>query len=97
MPKPLSPAKVTYKLQTLPGWVKRGDALTKTFKFGGFPESLAFMVRVGFAAEALNHHPEWTNVYNRVIIRLTTHEAGDKVTAKDVDLARKIQALSWAG
>ena len=52
------------------------DALTKTFTFGSFREALSFMVRVGFEAEAMNHHPEWTNVYNCVFIRLSTHDAG---------------------
>lgn len=47
------------------------------------------MVRAGFEAEAVNHHPEWTNVYNRVSVRLTTHDAGGRVTDKDVDLARR--------
>jgi 4a-hydroxytetrahydrobiopterin dehydratase len=51
------------------------------------------MVRVGFEAEAMDHHPDWSNVYNRVRIRLTTHDAGDKVTAKDVDLARRIETI----
>ena len=55
------------------------------------------MVRAGFEAEAMNHHPEWTNGYNRLVIRLNTHDAGGKVTAKDVELARKIQSLSWVG
>jgi 4a-hydroxytetrahydrobiopterin dehydratase len=53
------------------------------------------MVRVGFEAEAMNHHPDWTNVYNRVAIRLNTHDAGGKVTAKDVTLAQKIESLAW--
>ena len=53
------------------------------------------MVRAGFEAEAMNHHPEWTNVYNRVAIRLNTHDAGGKVTAKDVELAKRIQNISW--
>ena len=55
------------------------------------------MVRVSFEAEGMNHHPEWTNVYNRVSIRLNTHDAGGKVTAKDVALAQKIQGISWVG
>jgi 4a-hydroxytetrahydrobiopterin dehydratase len=55
------------------------------------------MVRVGFEAEAMDHHPEWTNIYNRVAIRLNTHDAGGRVTAKDVALAGKIQALVLAG
>jgi 4a-hydroxytetrahydrobiopterin dehydratase len=53
------------------------------------------MTRVAFEAEAMDHHPDWTNVYSRVTVRLTTHDAGSKVTAQDVELARKIQQISW--
>ena len=97
MTKPLTPAKITAALPALSGWKQDGDALAKTFTFGTFREAMSFMVRVGFEAEAADHHPDWTNVYNRVAIRLNTHDAGDKVTAKDVALAKKIQAISWVG
>jgi 4a-hydroxytetrahydrobiopterin dehydratase len=97
MAKPLTKPQIKAALAGLPGWTFERDALAKIFKFGGFREALSFMVRVGFEAEAMDHHPNWTNVYNRVVIRLNTHEAGSKVTAKDVKLAQKIQALSWAG
>ena len=60
---PLSPAKIRAALATLPGWVCERDALAKEFRFANFRDALAFMVRVGFVAEALNHHPEWTNIY----------------------------------
>jgi 4a-hydroxytetrahydrobiopterin dehydratase len=52
-------------------------------------------VRAGFEAEELNHHPEWTNVYNTVAIRLNTHDAGNKVTGKDVELATRLERISW--
>ena len=94
---PLSSEAIASALRGLPGWTFDRDALAKEFKFGSFREAMSFMVRAGFEAEALNHHPDWTNVYNRVAIRLNTHDAGGKVTAKDVELARKIQALSWVG
>jgi 4a-hydroxytetrahydrobiopterin dehydratase len=95
MSKPLPKAKIEAALKSLPGWNFRRDALAKTFKFGSFREALSFMVRVGFEAEAMNHHPDWTNVYNRVAIRLNTHDAGGKVTARDIELARRIQAITW--
>ena len=95
--KPLTTAEITAALGALPGWSFERDALAKTFTFGNFREALSFMVRAGFEAEAMDHHPEWTNVYNRVVIRLNTHDAGGKVTAKDVALAQKIQAVSWVG
>jgi 4a-hydroxytetrahydrobiopterin dehydratase len=97
MAKPLTPAKIAEALRVLPDWRLKRDTLAKTFKFGTFREAMSFMVRVSFEAEAMNHHPEWTNVYNTVAIRLNTHDAGGKVTSKDVALAEKIQAISWVG
>jgi 4a-hydroxytetrahydrobiopterin dehydratase len=95
MSTPLTPEKIKTALASLEGWTLDGDALVKTFEFRSFREALSYMVRVGFEAEALNHHPEWTNVYNRVVVRLSTHDAGDKVTDKDVELAKKFQSISW--
>ncbi len=92
---PLSTAAITYELATLSGWTQDGDVIVKAFAFGSFREALSFMVRVGFEAEARHHHPDWRNVYNEVTIRLSTHEAGGKVTSKDIDLARAIDAISW--
>lgn len=70
-----------------------GTALEKEFRFGSFPEALSFMLRAGFAAERLNHHPEWRNVYNRVDVRLTTHDTGG-LTEKDLALAAEMDTLS---
>ena len=97
MSTPLTAAEIETALATLPGWSQDGDALVKSFKFGSFREAMSFMVRVSFEAEALDHHPEWSNVYNRVTIRLNTHDAGGKITAKDVELAQRIQKISWVG
>ena len=97
MNTPLAAKEIQAALATLPGWKKRRDALAKGFKFGTFREAMSFMVRVSYEAEAMNHHPEWSNVYNRVVIRLNTHDAGGKITAKDVELARHIQKISWVG
>lgn len=97
MESPLSSAEIQQALSALPGWHHEADALAKTFELGSFREAFSFMTRVAFEAEALDHHPEWTNVYKRVSIRLNTHAAGGKVTARDVALARRIQALSWVG
>ena len=95
MSTPLTPEKIKSALASLEGWTLDRDALVKTFEFRSFREALSYMVRVGFEAEALNHHPEWTNVYNRVVVRLSTHDADDKVTEKDVELAKKFQSISW--
>src|SRR5215207_1354913 len=97
MSTPLKPEEISQACTRLAGWKFDRDALTKTFKFGSFREALSFMVRIGFEAEELNHHPEWTNVYNRVVVRLNTHDAGNKVTANDVELATRIQKISWIG
>ncbi len=94
MPKPLTPEEIVAALGTLPGWTLAGDAMLKEFKFAGFREAMAFMVRVGFEAEAMDHHPAWTNVYNRVAVRLNTHSAGGKVTSLDVELAKKIEGVA---
>ncbi len=94
---PLTTEEIDAALATLPGWALRDGALAKDFNFGSFREALSFMVRVGFEAEAMDHHPDWTNVYNRVAVRLNTHDAGGRVTAKDVELARRLQQISWVG
>lgn len=95
MSKPLSAEEITTAQATLPGWNWQREALVKTFTFGSFREAMSFMGRIAFEAEELNHHPDWSNVYNRVSIRLTTHDAGDRVTAKDVDLATRIERIAW--
>jgi 4a-hydroxytetrahydrobiopterin dehydratase len=74
-------------------WTENNDALERAFQFSDFTEAFAFMTRVAFAAEAAGHHPEWTNVYNRVNIRLTTHDAGNTVTDKDRNLAAVIDRI----
>ena len=95
MSTPLTDEDIRAALVALPGWALERDALAKTFKFGSFREAMSYMVRAGFEAEAMDHHPEWTNVYNRVAVRLNTHDAGGKVTAKDVELAKRFQKISW--
>lgn len=94
---PLTAAEIEAALRELRGWNFERDALAKTFQFGSFREAMSFMVRAAFEAEALNHHPEWANTYNQVVVLLRTHDAGGKVTAKDVELAKRIQQISWAG
>lgn len=95
MPEPLSDQAITAALQDLPGWSHADDCLVKTFKFGSFKEAMGFLVRVGFEAEAINHHPDLHNVYNTVDIKLNTHDANGRVTQKDVDLAERIEAVNW--
>ena len=93
-------AKLTGKarsdaLATLKGWseVQGRDAIQKSFKFADFNQAWGFMTRVALAADKADHHPEWSNVYNRVEILLSTHDAGG-FSAKDVALARFIDGLA---
>jgi len=74
-------------------WEEKDNALYRKFEFKDFSEAFAFMTRVALAAEKMEHHPNWTNVYNKVEISLNTHDAGDIVTDKDRELAKKIDAL----
>ncbi|MEB2779074.1 4a-hydroxytetrahydrobiopterin dehydratase [Algoriphagus persicinus] len=74
-------------------WKEEDNKLKKTFKFKDFQEAFAFMTRVAFLAEASQHHPNWSNVYNTVEIELTTHDSGNKVTKKDHDLAKDIDKV----
>jgi 4a-hydroxytetrahydrobiopterin dehydratase len=74
-------------------WEEKNDALYRKIEFKDFSHAFAFMTRVALAAEKMDHHPRWENVYNKVEIWLNTHDAGDKVTDKDRELAKKIDAL----
>ncbi|AMQ55194.1 4a-hydroxytetrahydrobiopterin dehydratase [Algoriphagus sanaruensis] len=74
-------------------WTEENNRLRRTFVFKDFQEAFAFMTRVAFLAEAQNHHPNWSNVYNQVTIELTTHDAGNIVTEKDRKLAQSIDQL----
>ncbi|WP_020532167.1 4a-hydroxytetrahydrobiopterin dehydratase [Flexithrix dorotheae] len=74
-------------------WKEENNQLTKSFEFKDFKEAFAFMTKVAMLAEQQNHHPYWTNVYNKVEIFLNTHDAGDIVTDKDHQLAKAIDAL----
>ena len=74
-------------------WKEAENKLYKKFEFKNFSEAFAFMTRVALAAEKVDHHPLWTNVYNKVEIWLNTHDAGDIVTEKDRKLAEKIDVI----
>jgi 4a-hydroxytetrahydrobiopterin dehydratase len=74
-------------------WKEENDKLKKSFTFKDFNEAFGFMTRVALIAEKMNHHPYWTNEYNQVTIELSTHDAGNKITAKDRQLAIAIDEL----
>ncbi|MCS7081541.1 MAG: 4a-hydroxytetrahydrobiopterin dehydratase [Bacteroidetes bacterium] len=95
MARPLEGAELEAALSQLPGWSIEGDRLVREFRFRSFPEALSFLIRVGFAAERLGHHPEIYNVYATVRLQLCTHEAGNRITERDVALAREINRFAW--
>jgi 4a-hydroxytetrahydrobiopterin dehydratase len=91
----LAPDERQAALASLPGWRHdpQRDAIARGFVFADFVQAFGFMAQLALAAERMNHHPEWRNVYNRVDIELTTHDAGG-LTALDVELARHADALA---
>lgn len=89
----LSDAEITSQLAALPGWSYENGKLHRDFRFANFVEAFRFMTACALEAEAMNHHPEWFNVWNRVAVDLATHDAGG-VTAKDFGLAQKMN--QWA-
>ncbi len=94
MPEPLNKDQIESALKNLPDWSLEGDVIQKTFTLGDFKEAFAFMTAVAFEAEAMGHHPSWHNVYKTVRISLNTHDAGDKVTQLDLDLAAAIERVA---
>jgi 4a-hydroxytetrahydrobiopterin dehydratase len=85
----LTDAEIAAALPGVPGWTHAGDGIERRYKFADFVTAFAFMARVALLAEKADHHPEWSNVYNKVTIRLTTHDAGG-LSMRDFALARAI-------
>jgi len=88
----LSPAEIERRLDALPDWVIDHQKLYRHFTFDNFVEAFGFMTRVALLAETMNHHPEWSNVYNRVEIHLTTHDVAG-ISELDFTLAERINGL----
>lgn len=84
---------MSFEITQLTAWQADNEALVKTYVFENFTKAVAFIVQISFIAESLNHHPEIYNVYNKVTLRLSTHDAGNKVTLKDIELAKQIDNL----
>jgi 4a-hydroxytetrahydrobiopterin dehydratase len=89
----LSPDEVRAALASLPAWRLDGDALCRDFVFEDFGVAFGFMTRVALVAERMDHHPDWRNVWSRVEVRLSTHDAGG-ITARDVALAAAIDGVA---
>ncbi len=92
-PTKLSSNELAAALTELAGWSLENDKLHRQFQFQSFVEAFGFMSSVALVAESMGHHPEWSNVYNRVTVDLTTHDAGG-ITRLDVDLAKKMNELA---
>ena len=93
MAERLTDAQIEEALGGLEGWTRAGDAIQRSFEFDDFVTAFGFMTSCAIVAQAMNHHPEWSNVYNRVEVTLSTHDAGG-LTQLDVDLATRMSELS---
>jgi 4a-hydroxytetrahydrobiopterin dehydratase len=89
----LSATEISAKLKTIPGWSVREGNLHRVFEFADFVHAFGFMTSVALAAQAIDHHPDWSNSWNKVTVNLSTHSAGG-ITQNDFDLAAKMNALS---
>ncbi|MRJ78244.1 4a-hydroxytetrahydrobiopterin dehydratase [Aeromicrobium sp. SMF47] len=88
-------AQIEDALEGLPGWSQEGEAIVKSYEFDDFGAAIAFINRAAGPITEMDHHPEWTNVYNRVDIRLSSHDVGG-VTDRDVRLAKVIERVAAA-
>jgi 4a-hydroxytetrahydrobiopterin dehydratase len=88
----LSETEITEELKKLEGWAIKDNKLHKEFQFDSFNQAFGFMTRAAMEIEKMNHHPEWFNVYNRITVDLTTHDAGG-ITNNDINLARILNSL----
>ncbi len=93
MAEKLTADEVSAGLDGLPGWSLSNGKLRREFRFANFSEAFGFMTSAAIEAEKMNHHPEWFNVYNKVVVDLTTHDAGG-ITELDIELAKKMNALA---
>ncbi|MEK0339650.1 MAG: 4a-hydroxytetrahydrobiopterin dehydratase [Nitrosopumilus sp.] len=89
----LSDTDIDEALKNLPGWSDINEKLHKEFQFDSFNQAFGFMTRAAMEIEKMNHHPEWFNVYNKITIELTTHDAGG-ITKNDVNLAKILNSLA---
>lgn len=93
-PQPLRDDELAQLLSRLNGWSGDGGGLARSWRFPDFAQAMAFMQACVAGIEAREHHPEWTNVYDRVSVRLRTHDAGDRVTERDADLAQFLDHMA---
>jgi 4a-hydroxytetrahydrobiopterin dehydratase len=89
----LNPDDIRARLDAIPAWELAGNRIRRQYKFADFASAFGFMAAAAVVAERMNHHPEWSNVYNRVTVELTTHDAGG-LTGLDFDLAGRMDQLA---
>lgn len=94
--KPLNADEIHAQLASLPGWQAYDNAIGRDFQLADFNEAFAFLTRIALLSEKMNHHAEWSGVYNKVNIRLSTHDAGG-VTEKDIRMAAAINSYAGDG
>lgn len=92
--RPLNNKEIEKALNELPGWTVEDGKLFKGYKFDSFAEALGWMVSAGVYADKIDHHPEWSNVYNRVQVHLVTHDLGNVISTLDVALAKQMEILA---
>ena len=90
----LTDAEIIEALNQLPGWAVEEGKLYKAYKFGSFAEALGWMVSAGIYDDKIDHHPEWSNVYNRVQVHLVTHDLGVMISTLDIALAKEMDRLA---
>jgi 4a-hydroxytetrahydrobiopterin dehydratase len=93
--QPLDDTEIARRLESLPGWERRGDRIVRSFRFEDFVRAFGWMTSVALVAEKLDHHPEWRNVYGTVEVELTTHDARG-ISERDFRLAEEMNRLSDA-
>lgn len=92
--EPLNDAAITEALEMLNGWERDGDMITTTVELSSYAQGLAFATAAGMVADGFNHHPDMTIGYKKVTLAFTTHDAGSKITQKDIDVAKAINAIT---
>lgn len=93
----LTQEQIQSALDELPGWEVKEGKLHKTFKFGTFAQAIGWMVSVAIQADKMDHHPDWTNAYNRVTVDLSTHDMDDAISNFDINLAWQMEKLAGQG
>lgn len=91
--KKLTDEQLNEALKTLSGWMVKDGKLHKQYKFRSFAQAMGWMVSAGIEADKMDHHPEWSNVYNRVMVNLVTHDMDNSISSWDIELAKKMDAL----